>query len=68
MGWFCIEIELRDFNRSRSKAELIYSRLQLTATGICIRLPGMRLRGAKTRHKISYNNLFFLPGAYHATF
>ena len=68
MGWFCIEIESRDFTRSGTKAELIYSRLQLIAIGICIRMPGIRLRRVKTRHKISYNSLFFLPGAYHATF
>ena len=29
MGWFCIEIESRDFNRSGTKAELIYISLRL---------------------------------------
>jgi hypothetical protein len=27
MGWFCIEIESQDFNRSGTKAELIYGSL-----------------------------------------
>jgi hypothetical protein len=54
MNWFCIEIESKNFNRSGAKAELIYSSLQLTVIGVGVRLPEIRLPGAKTRRKISH--------------
>ena len=54
MNWFCIEIESKNFNRSGTKAELIYSSLQLTVIDVGVCLPEIRLPGAKTRRKISH--------------
>jgi hypothetical protein len=47
MGWFCIEIESRNFNRSGTKAELIYISLQLTVIGVGVCLPEIRLPGGE---------------------
>jgi len=54
MGWFCIEIESQDFNRSGTKAELIYGSLWSTASSIRMRLPGIPLHGVETRRKFGH--------------
>jgi len=57
MGWFYIEIESRDFNRSGSKAELIYTSQQMLIHEM------IRSFLCKICHGLSYNIPFFMPGA-----
>ena len=54
MGWFCIGIESRDFNRSGTKAELIYGNQRLTVFDSRLCLPDLSRHGVKTRRKFGH--------------
>jgi len=54
MDWFCIGIESRNFNRSGTKAELIYSGLWLVPPFNRLLLSELPLLGYKSRRKFEH--------------